>query len=151
MSAAGENPRWPAGMLLPEAIMLPDTSYFTQWACRTLQAAKTEITHVVDGMIDDLEDLSAAACERAVCAGMSTRRLIQRVSHETAALDDEVGEEEDDPCIRVHDLQPPAPVRSEYEQETAEADVPPCEDGFELIDFEAEARIIVLEEESMSL
>merc|ERR1712203_195836 len=106
MVAAGDHaqvPPWPAGALLP------DTSAFAHWACRTLRAAKAEITHVVDGMIDDLEDLSAAAC-----AGLGSRRLLHKC--DGGAILDTLPE--GDPSIRVHDLHPPASIHSACEQET---------------------------------
>jgi len=138
-------PTWPAGALLPEAHALVQGA---RWTWRTLRAAKSEIINAVDGMLDDLDGLGAAAC--GTLGAKATPQVGQMISE--AAPDAGDAPEDDDPCIRVDDLRAPAPTRSHFEQELAPPDVEDgdgCQggeecDGFELIDFEAEAQIIAL-------
>jgi len=113
-------------------------------------------------MIDDLEDLSAAAC-----AGLGTRRLHLNRSERDDEADSNTDDDlEDDPCIRVHDLCPPTPTRdassatqSEEEDDDAEHScasttdeglAAPSDEAFEMINFEQDACIIALEDNDMS-
>lgn len=123
---------WPAGPLLPEP------SLMKQWAWRALRAAREEIHLAVESVMEDLEGLSAS------CSAPS------EVHHSLEAAGggrySDTGDEEEvdlEAVLRVDDLVTPIPMRAGYEQELPEP-MKSCktDQGFEIIDFEAEACIL---------
>mmetsp|Transcript_44095 Transcript_44095/g.73192 ORF Transcript_44095/g.73192 Transcript_44095/m.73192 type:complete len:146 (+) Transcript_44095:61-498(+) len=138
-SSASANLPWPAGALLPADLRNTlNTAGFTHWALRTIRYAKVEFAAVVDSMIDDLEGLNPRACTGGGmrCLPMPRDVLGSPSDNESAFPI------EDDEGSKVSDLRAPSPERGEYELELPDHAEP--EEGFEIIDFEEEARIIAL-------
>jgi len=135
--AASTVPSWSTGQLLSDP--------FKKWAWKTLCTARVELAQVVDGVMDDLDGLSAAACGTA--GGLGAKILLAATPEQLTCRSSPVGVEEGpvgvEEALRVCDLQAPVPLCGDYEPDAPENERDP-DDDFEVINFEEEARIIVL-------
>jgi len=131
------NRDWPAGALIPEPNLM------RQWAWRALRAAREEIHLAVESVMEDLEGLGAG------CSGSSdsppaypsgSHAYLDEIPTNGSTTDTE--EVDADAVLRVDDLMTPAPVRIEYEEELETEPLCTSDYGFEIIDFEKEARIM---------
>ena len=112
------------------------TDVLKQWTWKALRVAKEEVATAYESVLQDLEGLSTCGGERD-----------SPPEHEQLASDSDASNCEEE-SMRVSDLIVPAPLRSDSAPrppcEEQLRPPPPLDDGFELINFEDEARVIVL-------
>ena len=110
------------------------TDVVKQWTWRALRAAKEEVASAYESVLQDLEGLSTCGGERDSAP-----------EHETLNSDSDVAKSDcEEETMRVSDLIAPEPLRGPGPREEECRPPPPLDDGFELINFEDEARVIVL-------
>jgi hypothetical protein len=114
------------------------TDVLKRWTFQALQVAKDEVATAYESVLQDLEGLSTCGGDR---DSAPEHEQLASDSDDDARLALGVEEEE---SMRVSDLIAPEPLRSERTHEEELRPPPQIDDGFELIDFEDEARVIAL-------